>query len=415
MSAEQNLNPQDLELLSAYLDNMLNDAERSALEARLANNEQLHTELEALRATVALIKGLPTLKAPRNFMLTPEMVKSRTEAGAPQMVKSRTETGAPKMVKSKTETGTPQMVKSKTESGRVIRFPISSVMSAAASFVFIIVGMILVFSSLNKPNSASSPATGSNVALMSTIIVPQQESQAEITNDERAFDRTDDVEQEAPDGVNAQRVMMTPTLNPTMAGVMAMPTASQEPLLEVSVESAPSNMPIPPSIDAYLMQTQQAYAAVPAENLTSTETSSDVMMVVPMPTMSLTELPVAVMSVGAGIGDVTEEVIMDTAMTITSEETTPVTGFFEILGNAIPPSPSSTNLAETTSFAVPSQTQLPTPTLTQTIIASEPATKIEEPVSVPTDIAPFIGIGLLAIGIILLVLVVWQGVRGRVS
>ncbi|MDX2078999.1 MAG: hypothetical protein SFZ02_21380, partial [bacterium] len=86
MSAEQNFSPEDLELLSAYLDNMLNEVERSALEIRLAQNEALRTELEALRATVALIKGLPTLKAPRNFTLTPAMVKGKTETGSPQMV-----------------------------------------------------------------------------------------------------------------------------------------------------------------------------------------------------------------------------------------------------------------------------------------------------------------------------------------
>ncbi|MCU0482508.1 MAG: hypothetical protein MUE54_15030 [Anaerolineae bacterium] len=144
MSAEQNLNPQDLELLSAYLDNMLNDAERSALEARLANDAVLRAELDGLRATIALINGLPTLKAPRNFTLTPAMVKSRTETGAPQLVKSKTETG------------------------RIIRFPISAVMSAAASFVFILVGMILVFGSVNQPSMTKAPAPSNDVALMFT-------------------------------------------------------------------------------------------------------------------------------------------------------------------------------------------------------------------------------------------------------
>jgi len=394
MSAEQNLNPQDLELLSAYLDNMLNDAERSALEARLASDKRLNAELESLRRTVALIKGLPILKAPRSFMLTPEMVKSRTEAGAPTMVKSKTEPDAPRMVKSK------------TESGRIIRFPIPSVMSAAASFVFIIVGMILVFSSLNKPNSAFSPATGSNVAFMSTTIVPQQENQAETTIDDRAqLDRTDDVEQEAPDGINAQRAMMTPTLNTTTAGAMAMPTASQEPLLEISVESVPSNMPIPPSVDADLIQTQQAYAVVPAESLTLTETPSDMMMAVPMPTMSLTELPVTVMSVGTGDG--TEEAMMDTAMTVASEETTPVTGFFEILGNAVPSAPSTIDVTQTIS--------LPTPTVIPTIVIQEQATKTEDRSDVLTDITPFAGVGLIALGFILFIIVIWRGVRGRVS
>lgn len=60
---------QDYELLSSYLDDMLSDAERSALEARLNQEPALRQELEALRTTVALVRALPPVKAPRSFAL----------------------------------------------------------------------------------------------------------------------------------------------------------------------------------------------------------------------------------------------------------------------------------------------------------------------------------------------------------
>ncbi|HHS97901.1 MAG TPA: hypothetical protein ENK08_08390 [Chloroflexi bacterium] len=62
------------ELLSAYLDGELNPKERARLEARLAADPDLRERLEELRRTIALVRGLPRVKAPRNFLLTPEMV-----------------------------------------------------------------------------------------------------------------------------------------------------------------------------------------------------------------------------------------------------------------------------------------------------------------------------------------------------
>jgi anti-sigma factor RsiW len=61
---------QDFELFSAYLDGDLSDADRAALEARLAAEPELRRELEALRQTVALVRSLPELKAPRSYALT---------------------------------------------------------------------------------------------------------------------------------------------------------------------------------------------------------------------------------------------------------------------------------------------------------------------------------------------------------
>jgi anti-sigma factor RsiW len=76
MSAERNLTDLDYELLSAYLDDALTAAERSALETRLQTEAALRTELDALRQTVTLVRGLPPLTAPRNFTLTPAMLRA---------------------------------------------------------------------------------------------------------------------------------------------------------------------------------------------------------------------------------------------------------------------------------------------------------------------------------------------------
>lgn len=66
------LNDRNVEQLSAYLDGELTEAERATLEARLQADPALRGELDSLRQTVALVRALPTLKAPRSFALTAE-------------------------------------------------------------------------------------------------------------------------------------------------------------------------------------------------------------------------------------------------------------------------------------------------------------------------------------------------------
>jgi len=58
------------ELLSAYLDGQLSAGERTRLEAQLADGPALQAEFEALRHTVALVRSLPPLPVPRNFILS---------------------------------------------------------------------------------------------------------------------------------------------------------------------------------------------------------------------------------------------------------------------------------------------------------------------------------------------------------
>ena len=65
------LSDRDLELLSAYLDGALSDREQETVEQRLARDAALRATLDDLRETVALLRDLPPLQAPRNFTLDP--------------------------------------------------------------------------------------------------------------------------------------------------------------------------------------------------------------------------------------------------------------------------------------------------------------------------------------------------------
>ncbi len=64
----------DQELLSAYLDNQLNVAERLTVERRLQSNTALQAELQELRALKSLLNELPALTPPRSFTLDPATV-----------------------------------------------------------------------------------------------------------------------------------------------------------------------------------------------------------------------------------------------------------------------------------------------------------------------------------------------------
>lgn len=70
------------ELLSAYLDGQLSEKERAQLEARLASDEVLQNELRALRRTVAMVRDLPRLPVPRNFIL-PQAIATAKRPVAP--------------------------------------------------------------------------------------------------------------------------------------------------------------------------------------------------------------------------------------------------------------------------------------------------------------------------------------------
>lgn len=64
------LTDRDYDLLSLYLDDALTPTERSAVESRLAADAELRAELEALRRTIALVRTMPEMVAPRDLRLT---------------------------------------------------------------------------------------------------------------------------------------------------------------------------------------------------------------------------------------------------------------------------------------------------------------------------------------------------------
>ena len=67
------------ELLSAYLDGQVNARERARLEAQLATDPALEADLETLQHTVALVRDLPSVPVPRNFIL-PQTAAARPQA-----------------------------------------------------------------------------------------------------------------------------------------------------------------------------------------------------------------------------------------------------------------------------------------------------------------------------------------------
>lgn len=71
------LNDEDLDLLSAYLDHQVEDGERAALEARLEREPALRRALDELRVTVALLRDLPPARPPRSFTLDPAALAPR--------------------------------------------------------------------------------------------------------------------------------------------------------------------------------------------------------------------------------------------------------------------------------------------------------------------------------------------------
>lgn len=68
------LSSRDLELLSAYLDGQLSQADGARLESRIKSDPELRSVYDGLRQTRALLRKLPARRAPRNFRLTPQMV-----------------------------------------------------------------------------------------------------------------------------------------------------------------------------------------------------------------------------------------------------------------------------------------------------------------------------------------------------
>ncbi len=77
------------ELLSAYLDGELSEVERERLEVRLSQDPALRAELRAMQSTMSLMRELPQVAAPRNFILSESMIERQRPAR--EMRRSRPE------------------------------------------------------------------------------------------------------------------------------------------------------------------------------------------------------------------------------------------------------------------------------------------------------------------------------------
>jgi hypothetical protein len=64
----------DIEQLSAYLDGQLSPSDSARLESRLRSDPELASAYEDIRSSRAILRKLPSRKAPRNFTLTRKMV-----------------------------------------------------------------------------------------------------------------------------------------------------------------------------------------------------------------------------------------------------------------------------------------------------------------------------------------------------
>ncbi|MDE2142911.1 MAG: hypothetical protein KGJ84_10920 [Elusimicrobia bacterium] len=74
------INDETLELLSSYLDGAMTEAERLALEARLAASADLRRELESLRAASMAVKNLPREPLPPGFLARLQARRARGDA-----------------------------------------------------------------------------------------------------------------------------------------------------------------------------------------------------------------------------------------------------------------------------------------------------------------------------------------------
>jgi anti-sigma factor RsiW len=77
MTRLSRLPPRDLDALSAYADGRLSPVERQRMEARLRDDPALRRSLDEIRATSGLLRAMPSVRPPRNFVLTPEMASVR--------------------------------------------------------------------------------------------------------------------------------------------------------------------------------------------------------------------------------------------------------------------------------------------------------------------------------------------------
>lgn len=188
MSTEPNLTEQDYELLSAFIDGMLEDEERKALQARLMQEPLLRQELTALRQTIAIVKQLPTLKAPRNFTLTAAMVAKEAQATTTESTAEPAFQVLPPVqpqpaVPALAADVQPEAVPPSTR--RIVPYPALSLLSGVAAIALMALGFLLLFTSVDG-DTAFAPADTmsvmrSGVDLTLTSVASNPLAQIQVT------------------------------------------------------------------------------------------------------------------------------------------------------------------------------------------------------------------------------------------
>ncbi len=148
------------ELLSVYLDDQQSSQERERLEARLATDPTLQAELETLRHTVSLVRELPSVPIPRNFILPQSVAERPQPAPSPR----------------------PR---------RAWAAPLLTAATAIVSLLFVVVlaGDLLLVSRMNNLSTAPAPAAmmeAPQMAMEPSPIVEKVELEAEHAVEEPA-------------------------------------------------------------------------------------------------------------------------------------------------------------------------------------------------------------------------------------
>lgn len=173
------LTERDYDLLSLYIDDALTPPERRAIESRLASDAEFRAELDALRQTIALVKSLPEMVAPRDLRLTPKMAADvLAELKAAQPVR-------------------------KTRPTLIYR--LTTIAAAAASLVLVLAGALTLLQPGMSQRPAMTADTGATVAVAELI-------QTEEVSTETPTLKTDD------DGTSMGLMLPQGTLEPFATG-----------------------------------------------------------------------------------------------------------------------------------------------------------------------------------------------------
>ncbi len=264
------------ELLSAYLDGQLAAEERARLEAQLATDPALRTELEALRRTVALVRNLPRVPAPRNFVL-------------PQTIAIR-----------------PRPVPA-VRSRRALA-PLFTVATSIAALLFIAVLVGDLWSATIGPRLALAPAAApappeEEWAGVATVSVEQQDMGTSATAPALALGAsTEDAAETDKGGPSTGVPPATPPLAfaaPVAEGSPPASSPTAEPAAPEEAAALPSPSPVPTiAVDAYGLGERREGMRAPVEQPAREAAATSR----PLPSWRLLEiaLGLAVLVLGAG-------------------------------------------------------------------------------------------------------------------